>query len=474
MTEPLPPIAPLPWWRLVREVRNFHTMPILVRDLAGPVVRLYLGPKSRVPPIVVVTSPRGAHDVLTAPPTVTDKQTSIVRQLRRFNGDFLFDLPHEAWLPRRRALQPLFTKEHVKSYAGHMAAVADEVAASWGDSEVDLAHAMRRLTLTVLGRSVLGADLESLAEEIGAAIDCNTRYVVERALRPVRAPEWLPTPARRRARRAIAFGNALTDDAVTACLADPEHDAPLIRQLLATVDPDTGEPLSRDVVSRELSQFVFAGHDTTSTTLTYALWQLGRHPELQDRVVGEVGALGHRPLRVEDIPRLGFTVQVLHEALRLCPPAATTGRRACTDHVVDGFRVPAGSLLTIGIYAMHRDPALWPHAASFVPDRFAPGRPKPDRWQYLPFGGGPRSCIGDHFAMLEATLGLATIVRAVEITSLDAEFPLAVPFTMVAGGPIRARVRPRRPAGSAPAAPVTRHPPAPTAPGTHPSRTPGR
>ena len=263
-----------------------------------------------------------------------------------------------------------------------------------------------------------------------------------------------PSGCRRRrgggSRRAIAFGNALTDDAVTACLADPEHDAPLIRQLLATVDPDTGEPLSRDVVSRELSQFVLAGHDTTSTTLTYALWQLGRHPELQDRVVGEVGALGHRPLRVEDVPRLGFTVQVLHEALRLCPPARlSAGVPAPTSSSTDSGSRQV-SLLIVGIYAMHRDPALWPDAASFDPDRFAPGRPKPDRWQYLPFGGGPRSCIGDHFAMLEATLGLATIVRAVEITSLDAEFPLAVPFTMVAGGPIRARVRRRRPAGSAP------------------------
>ena len=217
-----------------------------------------------------------------------------------------------------------------------------------------------------------------------------------------------------------------------------------MRQLLATVDPDTGAPLTPEVVGAELGQFLLAGHDTTSTTLTYALWQLGRHPDLQDRVAAEVGALGDRPLGVDDVAHLGFTVQVLHEALRLCPPAAAVGRRARVDLVVDGFRVPAGSLLIVGIRAIQRDPALWSDAASFVPDRFAPGRPKPDRWQFLPFGGGPRSCIGDHFAMLEATLGLATIVRAVEITSLDAEFPLAVPFTMVAGGPIRARVRRRR------------------------------
>jgi cytochrome P450 len=114
------------------------------------------------------------------------------------------------------------------------------------------------------------------------------------------------------------------------------------------------------------------------------------------------------------------------------------------DFDVDGYRVEAGTLVLVGIYAMHRDPALWDRPLVFDPDRFSPANSKDrDRWQFLPFGGGPRSCIGDHFAMLEATLGLATIIRHTEIQSLDDDFPLAVPFTMVAAAPIRARVRPR-------------------------------
>ena len=112
------------------------------------------------------------------------------------------------------------------------------------------------------------------------------------------------------------------------------------------------------------------------------------------------------------------------------------------DIEVDGYRVEAGTMLDVGIYAMHRDPALWEHPLVFDPDRFSPensdGR---DRWQYLPFGAGPRSCIGDHFAMLEATLALATIIRRTEIRSLDDDFPLAMPFTTVAAAPIRARLR---------------------------------
>jgi cytochrome P450 len=174
------------------------------------------------------------------------------------------------------------------------------------------------------------------------------------------------------------------------------------------------------------------------------LWALGRHPGLQERVAAEVAGLGDRELTPDDVGRLGYTVQVLHEALRLCPPAPTGSRMATRDVEVDGFRVEAGTMLALGRMAVQRDPSLWEDPLSFDPDRFsAQNSEGRDRWQYVPFGGGPRSCIGDHFAMLEATLALATIVRRVDICSLEDDFPLAVPFTMVAGGPIWARVRPR-------------------------------
>ncbi len=190
--------------------------------------------------------------------------------------------------------------------------------------------------------------------------------------------------------------------------------------------------------------FLGAGYDTTATALTYALWALGCHPDLQDRVAAEVAALGDRPLTADDVPRLGYTVQVLNEALRLCPPAPVASRLLTRESEVDGYRVEGGSWVIVGIYGMHRDPALWDSPLIFDPDRFSSCNSKGrDRWQYLPFGGGPRSCIGDHFAMLEATLGLATIIRRVEIQPLHDDFPLAVPFTMVAGAPIRIRVRAR-------------------------------
>jgi cytochrome P450 len=243
----------------------------------------------------------------------------------------------------------------------------------------------------------------------------------------------------------------LASEVVSACRAHPDRDAPLVQALIHAADPETDETLSDFDIGNDLIAFMVAGHDTTATTLAYAMWELGRHPHIQRRVAHEVTALGDRALTSDDVTGLSYTVQVVREALRLCPPVAVAGRTAMRDIAVDGYRVAAGSMVLVGVFGMHRDPALWPDPLTFDPERFnADNLSRLDRWQYIPFGAGPRTCIGDHFAMLEATLALAAIVRTAEIESIAPEFPLAVPFTMVAGAPIPARVSRRSTAYAAP------------------------
>ena len=441
---PLAPKNPLPYPQRLRALREFHTGQERVRDAGGPVTRVSFGPKWLFPPVVVATSPKAARDVLGRKDAFVDKHI-IHREMRQLLGENLFDLMHEKWLPRRRALQPVFTKQHVRAFGGHMSRAAQMVAAGWPDgAEVDLDAECRRLTLRALGRSVLGLDLDERADAVGEPLRVALTYVADRAVRPIRAPRWLPTPARRRAHAARATLYHLANEILQACRSDPSRDAPLVRALVEATDPATGRMLSDQEICNELIVFMLGGHDTTATTLAYALWALGRHRDLQDRVAAEVADIGDRELTPDDVPRLGYTVQVLHEALRLCPPAAAVGRMATRDIEVDGYRVEAGTMLAVGTYALHRDPALWDNPLAFDPDRFNPENSKGrDRWQYIPFGAGPRSCIGDHFAMLEATLALATIVQRAEIRSLDDDFPLATPFTMVAAAPIRARVHVR-------------------------------
>ncbi len=443
-TLPLAPENPLPFRQKMRAVRALHTGFEELRDAGGPVTRLALGPKWLVPTMVVVTSPQGGHDMLGRTDAFVDK-TQTHQEFRDLLGGNLFSFLHDEWLPRRRTLQHIFTKQHVRVFGGHMAQAAQAICDTWADgARVDLDTECRLLTLRALGRSVLGIDLDERSEVIARSLRTATRYITDRGMRPVRAPKWLPTPARRRARKAARTLHDLALDILAACRRDPDRDAPLIRALMAVTDSDTGLPLCDDAICNELILFMLAGHDTTSTALTYALWQLGRHPSMQDRVRSEVEDLGHRNPTPDDVPRLTYTVQVLHEALRLCPPGAAIARTAKRDIEVNGYRVEAGTMLGFGIWAVQRDPALWPDPLTFDPGRFTPEKRKQiDRWQYLPFGAGPRSCIGDHFAMLEATLALATIVGRCQITSLADEFPVAVPFTTVAAAPVLARVTKR-------------------------------
>jgi cytochrome P450 len=442
-TLPAPPVVRMPFLRLARTVREFHTAVVLFRDTVGPVSMTRLGPLT--PPLVWVATPQGAHDVLAPHSASLDKTNSVAVQTRLVAGDSVFTLSHAPWRSRRRLLQPLFTKKHVAGFTGHMAAAAQAVADGWEPgSVVDIDAQTRRLTLRVLGRSLFGIDLDEQADRLAEPARTVLSYATSRITSPVRLPLWLPTPQQRRWRAARAVVQEVIDDAIEQARTHPGR-AELLDLLLEARDPMTGLALTHEEIRSELTTFLLAGHDPTSTTLTYALWQLGRNPDLQYGVAAEARAVGDRELTVADIPALPLTVRVLHEALRLCPPAAAVARRAEEDVAVDGHRVEAGWEVMVSIWALHRDPALWGAAAEeFDPDRFLPDRSTGrDRWAFLPFGGGVRSCIGDHFAMAEAAIALATLVRAVDFDSLEEDFPVALPFTLTAAGPVPVRVQPR-------------------------------
>ncbi|CAM2944356.1 cytochrome P450 [Mycobacterium intermedium] len=445
-TLPLAPKNPLPYRQQLKAVRSFIGGFEALAKSGGPVTRIVLGPKWLLPNIVLIAGPQGARDLLGRNDEVADRgRARTMVEMRALMGGNLLDLPHERWLPRRRTLQPMFTKRKVHDYAEHMSGAAQGIADSWANGAVvDLDKECRKLTLRTLGRSVLGLDLDERADEVGEALHVSLAYVSDRGARPINLPRWLPTRGQRAARAANETLHRVAAEILHEVRTDPDRDAPLVRALIEAIDPETGRSLADDEICHELVLFMLAGHDTTSTTLAYSLWSLGHHQGIQERVRAEVAALGDRALTPDDVAELGFTVRVLHEALRLCPPGPGTMRTPTRDIEVDGCRVEAGTIAFVSFYALHRDPALWESPLRFDPDRFIPERSKGrSRWQYLPFGGGPRSCVGDHFAMLAATLALATIVRAVKVESVDDDFPLVTPMTAVAATPIRARIRSR-------------------------------
>lgn len=443
--EPLPPRAVLPYWRLLRDLRKLTYIYDELRDTSGPVTTVVLGPKRVFPRMVVVTSPEGAQQVLTGHDGTFDKDALLFQEARSVFGRNLFNVTHAEWKPRRRTLQPLFTRAHVASFATHMAQAADGLADRWSEAPgpVDLDREMRRLTLGVLGRTLFGRPLDGDAVAVGPHVDRSLRYALNRSLIPLRAAAWFPSYPRRRAIAARDALRALISEAVAQRSQAPSGDGELIDLLLSATDPETGAGMTPEAIVDELMLFLVAGHDTTATTLTAALWLLGRHPEVQEEVAAEARTVG-AAISMADLPHLAVTCRVLQEAMRLYPPGAALPRRTTQDTSIGGYRIPEGTDVYVSTWAIHRDPGIWPDPTRFDPDRFLAERvAERSRWAYLPFGAGPRSCMGDHFAMTEAAIALATLIRRTQLESIEDEFPLTVPFTLTAKGPIPARVRAR-------------------------------
>ena len=239
--------------------------------------------------------------------------------------------------------------------------------------------------------------------------------------------------------REVRSGQAVRRDSSTRERAD------LLSIILDARDPDTGEGMTNEQARDELITFMITGFVTATSALGALFHELSQRPDVERRLHAELAAtLDGRPVTDADLPRLAYAQQVMTETLRLYAPTWFLMRRVIEDMRLGGLELPVGTELLFAPPALHRDPAVFTNPMVFDPDRFSPENVKArNRWEFLPFLGGGRPCIGEHFARLETTLAMATIVRALEIRSTDKEFRCEVPFTTVADGPIPAHVSPR-------------------------------
>jgi cytochrome P450 len=263
-----------------------------------------------------------------------------------------------------------------------------------------------RAMLALVGRTLFAADLSPAGGRIVRAVDAALQLLVHRARSPV--PAGWPTPSRRRLRRAVRVLDAACAELVAARRARPD-DAPddLLGLLLRAADAGDVAP---DAVRDEIVTMVIAGYETVASSLTWTLSLLADHPPVQDAVAAELGALGGPP-GWADLPALPLTRAVVDESLRLYPPAWVITRRAVTDDEVAGVAVPAGTVVIVSPWLLHRRPQAWPDPLRFDPGRFTAPRAAAPRGDYLPFGVGPRLCIGRDVALVEAVLVLATLLR---------------------------------------------------------------
>lgn len=364
---------------------------------------------------LVVHTAEGVRRVLVENVKAYPKSPSY-RGLRLVLGNGLITSEGEFWKRQRKLAQPAFHRDRLAHLAGAMVRDTGDMLAAWeqeGDRSFDLHEEMMKLTLRIVGHTLFSSDVMEDAGAVGAAFNVAIHRANAEATAIVHLPIWLPLPGNVRFHRAKAVLDGLVHRIIgeRRALPEAEHPNDLLAMLMSARD-DEGAGMSDEQLRDEVMSIVGAGHETTANALSWTLHLLGDHKDAATRVAAEARAtFGGRLPTIDDLPRLPYTRRVVEESMRLYPPVWGIERIAIEDDVICGIRVPKGTLVGIMPWCIHRDPRYWDDPERFDPDRFLPdaveARP---RYAYLPFGAGPRICIGNNFAMMEAQLLLAMML----------------------------------------------------------------
>lgn len=397
-------------------------------------------------PVFYLSDPDAIAHVLQRNHRGYGKDTVQYRSLAAVTGEGLLVSDGATWLQSRRLMQPAFGSNTLGALGRHVGLAVDRLSKNWSHLSpgtlVDIDRAMMRTTLDVVGRALFSTDFGPAAARLPGVVQQALECVVARARTPVPLPGWIPTPRNVRLRRAVDVLDQTVAETVRERRASTTANPDLLDLLLSSFG--SGEEAAA-MVRDQMVTLVVAGHETVASALTWAFWLVAGSPAVGDKLADEARAvLGGRAPTAADYSKLPYARQVLDETLRLYPPAWVLSRRALVADEVAGALVPAGSLLFMSPYALHRRPELWPDPDRFDPDRFDPdrfdpGRPDAGRGQglgsdpsapagvsgggglrtaYLPFGAGPRLCIGREFALLEGTLILSALAGRFRIWRL--------------------------------------------------------
>lgn len=351
------------------------------------------------------------------------------RHVTAIFGNGLLTSEGDFWLRQRRLAAPAFHPDRIAGYGDVMVRYSDRLADGWQDGEVrDVHREMMKVTMEIVSKTLFDADVERDVDEVGDAFEVVLKEIAVRFRRPFRIPDSVPTPGNLRYRRGVAIVNRVINRIVAERRARPADRGDLLSMLMSARDDD-GAAMSDAQLRDELVTLFLAGHETTAIVLSWTWHLLAQHPLVRDRLVAELfDELERRPATVADLPRLPYADAVLKEAIRLYPPAYVLGREAVADCEIGGWQIPAGATLYMSPWVLHRDARWFASPEKFLPERWLDGlASRLPRFVYFPFGGGPRVCIGDRFATMEAALILATIARRfrLERTSETEIVPLA-------------------------------------------------
>jgi cytochrome P450 len=364
-------------------------------------------------PTLLLSHPDLVEDVLVKNHQNFIKHRFFWRHVEAIFGQGLLTSEGEFWHRQRRLAAPAFAASRVNRYGDTMVQYTTRTLRQWQPGQVlDVHREAMALTLQIAAKTLFDAETDQDVAEISQALDEVMDEIAVRLRRPFWIPDALPLPGNIRYRRGVQR----MDQLVARIIAERRHrseDRGDLLSLLLLARDEVGQPMSERQIRDEVITMLLAGHETTALSLSWTWYLLGLHPAADAQLAEEVHAvLGDRTPTVDDLPRLRFTGQVASEAMRLYPPAYAIGREARADCEIGGYAVPAGTIVFVSPWVMHRDPRWFDEPQAFRPERWAGDLAKElPRFAYMPFGGGPRICIGNRFAMMEATLILATVIQ---------------------------------------------------------------
>ncbi len=379
----------------------------------GDAVRLPLGPKI----LHVFNHPDHAKYVLADNPTNYHKGIGQIHA-RRVLGDGLLTSEGDLWRRQRKTIQPVFQAKRIARQLGSIADEAEKLVAHLrtrvDDGPVDVREEMTVLTLGVLGRTLVDADL-AVFDSLGHSIESMQNQAIFEMMSLGTVPLWAPLPGQLRFQKARKDLTNIVDKLATDRAANPSVDGDdIISRLIESTRDEPDANIARARMRDELVTLLFAGHETTASTLSWAIYLADQHPDVWERLHAEaVEAFSSgEPITYQDLYKFKYTNMVVEEVMRLYPPVWILPRISQGEDEIGGWYVPAGANVLVCPYLLHRHPAFWDEPTRFNPDRFDPeksgGR---NRYAYIPFGAGPRFCVGNNLGMMEATIVLATIAR---------------------------------------------------------------
>ena len=393
--------------------------------------------------VVVLANPDHVRHVFQDNYRNYSKQTPGFKVLRTFLADGLLTNEGEAWLKQRRIAQPAFHRGRIAAFAQTMTAAAEALADQWDTddaSDVDLTAAMMRLTLRIVGETLLSTDVSHEADRVGQALTVALRSANRSIRRVIEVPLWLPTPTNLRLRRSLATLDSLVYAMIETRRRSTKDEGDLLSMLMQARDEKTGEAMSNRQLRDEVMTIFLAGHETTAIALGWTWYLLSKHATAARRLREELAnVLGGRSVRLDDLPGLVYTEQIIKESMRLFPPAWIISRCAIDADRIGGYDIPARTIIFTSPYVTHRLARLWENSDRFEPERFDSARVTAlPAFACFPFGGGPRRCIGNTFVMMELVLVVATIAQRCRLDLATGEQPgLSPTITLRPSTPIR-------------------------------------